>query len=179
MLADFLGKKRANSSNVWDHFGFQCNEDGVIADKTKAICRHCSAEIRYKGGNTSNLATHFSSCHLSEKKIAQPMQPKINSAFGSMKMYPKTSTNYLNLQQKVAEYIVAELKPFSTVDNESFRSLCAALNPRFDMPSKTLSNTVMPKMYLETKLKVQAALDDIDSLAITADSWTSNATESY
>ena len=104
-LANFWGKKRSNSSIVWDHFGFECNEDGLIIDKTKAVCKHCSAEIKYIGGNTSNLSAHFSSHHIAGSKPAQSVavQPTIHTAFGSVKMFPKMSVNYLTLQQKVAE----------------------------------------------------------------------------
>ena len=59
-LANFWGKKRSNNSNVWDHFGFQCDANGVILDKTKAVCRHCSTEVKYVAGSTSNLTSHYS-----------------------------------------------------------------------------------------------------------------------
>ena len=38
-LANFWGKKRSNSSNIWEHFGFKYSEDGVILDKSKDTCK--------------------------------------------------------------------------------------------------------------------------------------------
>ena len=95
-LANFWGQRRANSSNIWDHFRFKCNEEGEILDKTKAICKHCSAEINYKGGNTSNLLAHVSSYHLSEVEPSgsATLKPKINAVLCGPKMYSKNSTTY-------------------------------------------------------------------------------------
>ena len=49
-LANFWGKRRANTSNVWDHFGFKCNEEGVIIDRSKATCKYCFIEINMQEG---------------------------------------------------------------------------------------------------------------------------------
>ena len=156
-LANFWDQRRANSSNVWDHFGFKCNEEGAILDKTKAICKHCSAEIKYKGGNTSNLSAHVSSYYLSEVKPSgsTTLQPKINAVLSGPKMYPKNSATYLMIQQKLADHIVAGMKPFSIVQSETFIDFCNALNPKFALPSKTTrSQCVIPKMYQDVKQEV-------------------------
>ena len=180
-LAKFWGKKRANTSNVWDHFGFRCDDKGVIADKTTAVCKYCSCEVKYIGGSTSNLASHYNNHHMAEsKQRVATLQPSISAAFAVDRKFVKTSTQHIMLQQKVAEYIIAELKPFNTVESQSFKNLCAALNPRFEVPSKTtISSSVIPKMYCDTKRKVASLLDEASSVAITADGWTSSATQSY
>ena len=83
-LATFWGKKRANSSNVWDHFGFKTDSMGVILDKTKAVCRHCFIEVKYRGGSTTNLTSHFNNHHMQKSKdVAKSTQPSIQAAFVS------------------------------------------------------------------------------------------------
>ena len=145
------------------------------------MCKHCSAEIKYSGGNTTNLSSNSSSYHLSEIKPAgSALQPTISVALSSSKMYPRTSSTYLMLQKKVATHLVADLKPFATVESESFKDLCASLNPRFAMPlRKVMSSNVIPKMILDQRGKVQAILDTCHALALTTDGWTSAACESY
>ena len=114
------------------------------------------------------------------KEKTQSVQTTIAAAFGVDRKYARTSTQYNMLQQTVAEYLIAEMKPFNTVESESFKNLCSALNARFEMPSKThFSRSVIPKMYADTKKKVQELLDQCASIAITADGWTSVVTQSY
>ena len=181
-LANFGGKKRVNSSNVWEHFGFKLKDNGTILDKTKAVCKYCEAEIKYTGGSTSNLASHYNNHHLILEKKSETSsgQASIDAAFSASKKYPKTSGRHLLLQRKVAEYLVADMKPLSTVESPAFRNLCTSLDPKFDVPSKkTISNSVIPKMYAETKAKVANFLQENTGLAITTDGWTSIATQSY
>ena len=72
------------------------------------------------------------------------------------------------------------MKPFNTVESVSFKNFCSALDPKFEMPSKTtISQVVIPKMYQETKSKVQDLLATCAGLAVTADGWTSQANQSY
>ena len=104
------------------------------------------------------------------KERAQSLQPTIAAAFGVDRKYVRTSTHYIMLQQKVAEDLIAEMKPFNTVESESFKNLCTALNPRFQMPSKThFTRNVIPKTYEDTKQKVKELLNNCSAVAITAD----------
>ncbi len=179
-LANFWGKKRSNSSEIWTHFGFKCSEAGVILDKTKATCRHCFVDIKYAGGNTSNLATHFNNHHLQDHKPAAMKQPSVLTAFGATKKYPRDSKHQQFLQRRVVEYLIADLRPLSTVESSAFKDLCSSLDPKFALPDrKTVSSVIIPRMYRETKTKVKELLKSTDSVALTTDGWTSNATQSY
>ena len=117
-LANFWGKKRANSSNIWDHFGFRIDARGVLLDKIKAVCKHCFVEVKYTGGSTTNLTSHYNNHHMDEaRQKANSAQPSIQSAFGSTRKYGRGSSHYLMLQQKLIEHIVADMKPFNTVES--------------------------------------------------------------
>ena len=152
-LANFWGKRRANTSNVWDHFGFKINDDGVIINKTKATCKYCFAEVKYVGGNTSNLSSHYNNNHGNKDEVDKiTLQPSISAAFGAVKKYPKGSNHQVMLQRKVVKFLIADLRPLSTLDSPAFRNLCAALDPKFNIPDKkTIPNTVLPNFGLQTR----------------------------
>ena len=84
------------------------------------------------------------------------------------------------LERKLVEFLVADLRPLSTLDSPSFRKLLATLDPKFNIPDrKTIGNTVLPKMYEETKREVKAQLNSCSAVAVTTDGWQSIATKSY
>ena len=147
----------------------------------KVLCKYCATEVKYTGGSTTNLTNHYNNHHMQQhKEKAGNIQPSIASAFGVVRKYPKSSSHYIMLQQRVAEYIIGDMKPFNTVQSMSFRNLCTSLDPKFDMPSKTtISEVVIPKMYKQTKSNVQDLLDACSALTVTADGWSSVAKQSY
>lgn len=166
-LANFWGKKRKNASDIWEHFGFATNEKGGIMDKSKAVCKYCHAELKYQGGSTSNLQYHFNSYHLTSVQQKSP-QPSIAQCFGEPKKYSATSTRQGMLQKCVAEYLIENLVPFSTVESEAFIHLMKQLDSKFNVGArKTYSNVIIPKMYTEIRKKVNRMLKPIEGVACT------------
>ena len=54
------------------------------------------------------------------------------------------------------------------------------LDPKYDMPGRShFSEKVIPKLYDDTKSKVSQELKKAEFIALTTDSWTSRATQSY
>ena len=182
--SNFGGKRRKNASEIWSHFGFATDERGVIVDREKAICKHCTAELKYQNGSTSTLQYHFNNNHLkdSSPKAAgeRSVQPSIAHSFGQGKDYPSTSSKHLILQKSLAEYLIENLLPFSTVSNLAFISLMKNLDPKFKVPCRrTYSDVVIPKIYADIKQRVVNLLKPTEYVACTTDGWTSIATESY
>ena len=90
MLACFGGKKRAHSSNVWDHFGFKSH--------SKARCwreyltfNKLLQQPSYGGGNSWSALN--------------------KSGFGLTKKCARASSHHLMLQQRVAEYLIVDFRP--------------------------------------------------------------------
>ena len=176
-LANFWGKKRKNASDIWDHFGFATDDKGVILDKSKAVCKYCNAELKYQGGSTSNLQYHYNNYHTTSIKAPQP---SIADCFGKPKKYSVSNTRQCMLQRSVAEYLVENLVPFSTVESESFINLMKHLDPKFNVGTrKTYSDVIIPKMYAGVREKVDTKIKPLEAVACTTDGWTSIATESY
>lgn len=64
-------------SEVWSYFGFQADDDGIIVDRTKAICRLCASTFCYSG-NTTNFYSHLKSMHSEVKLRAFSKMNRIN-----------------------------------------------------------------------------------------------------
>lgn len=58
-----LVEKRACRSHVWKFFAFEADQQGLIKDLNKPVCKRCHRTILAKGGNTSNLAKHLRDKH--------------------------------------------------------------------------------------------------------------------
>ncbi|XP_064468535.1 E3 SUMO-protein ligase ZBED1-like [Ornithodoros turicata] len=81
--------------------------------------------------------------------------------------------------------IALDLQPYSIVQDRGFQELLAEAVPHYEPPSRTtLSWTLIPRLYHETRSKVQAELDaalgdGVESMSFTSDMWTSQANDSY
>ncbi len=49
--------------DIWAHFGFYEQSGKHDLEKTHAVCKSCHAQIKYEGGNTTNLRNHVSRFH--------------------------------------------------------------------------------------------------------------------
>ena len=55
-----LVKKPNTKCSVWTYSGSEADEsDKPLCDKDSTVCRACKKSVLAKGGNTSNLLTHF------------------------------------------------------------------------------------------------------------------------
>ena len=149
-LIEFWGKKRRNTSKIWDYFGFyQDDEKNILKDE--AICKICKVGLKYTG-STSNLLYHVSSCH-PEKKVSGDDQPGTGKqtnlfAYQVKKPYSFESAQAQKLHMKVTEFIVDQLLPMSIVEKPSFRELAEALDPQYKMLSRaSVMRTFIPKRW--------------------------------
>ena len=80
---------------------------------------------------------------------------------------------------KIAQYLIMNMRPFSTSENRAFRALIHECEPRYKFPARaTFSDTIIPRLYEVCAQQLKSELKDV-SVAWTCDSWTSRATESY
>ena len=172
-------------SGYWEHFGFyEVAGTRQQLDKTHAICNTCHAKIKYFG-NTTNMRNHISRWHAelmlasgcNRKKTTDPAQPKIDE---SVRKLPSKSERAQRITQCVGAFIAKDLRPYSIVMSAGFRQLVKTLEPRYKIPSRqTVADTVVPALYRETKAQVMNSMREACRVAVTCDSWTSVATESY
>ena len=159
-----------------------------------AFCNRCQAPVKC-GGGTTNLSTHLERHHKimkttvgqssqkSDDKPTPPIktdQPTVLELFKNSNTYWQSSERAKLITAKIANFIVKDLRPFSVVSNKRFCDLVKALDSRYVIPSRGyFSQTVIPDMYEKVKSDIVASLSNITTVALTTDSWTSRATESF
>lgn len=80
----------------------------------------------------------------------------------------------------VVGMIAKDMQPLSVVENEGFQNLMYAMDPRYELPSRsTLTQSLHPQKYEEIKQNVKADLCQVKYVALTADQWTSKQTLGY
>ena len=83
------------------------------------------------------------------------------------------------INQALAIFVVQAYVPMKIVEHESFRHLMQLLNPQYEVPSRTTVRARIDQQYNDAKKSLLSSLQGSTSVALTTDSWTSNATEAY
>ncbi|XP_041862941.1 E3 SUMO-protein ligase ZBED1-like [Melanotaenia boesemani] len=166
-------------ADVWLYFGFKPSESNIEElDKTKAVCKLCDIEVKYCG-NTTNLRNHLTRHHpTTQPNASDQKQTKLENAF--VCKLSSSSSRAQKITEAIAVFICKDLRPFSVVENDGFQSLVKLLEPRYVLPTrKHLSEVAISKLYEEVKNGVATSLKLATRVALTCDSWTSRATDSY
>lgn len=172
-------------SPVWDHFGFPVNYSNGQrqVDRTKATCRHCSTEIGYVAGSTSNFITHLKRHHpnvniTGTRKKQTLVQTQLPVAF--KQHLANNSDRAKAITNAIGVFIAADLRPYSVVENTGFKHMLKVIEPRYVVPSRPyFSQQVIPALYKQAHATVVHDLSKASAIALTTDGWTSRATESY
>lgn len=177
----------AFKSSVWTFFGFFNKEGTTEMDMRHGICKECRMQIKYSG-NTTNMRAHLTRHHpelaLAEdgKANAKPAPPKNQPTLDTLSLtkLPPNSERAKKITQAIAYFMCKDLRPYNVVENEGFCHLLKTLEPRYVTPSRRFfTDTAVPKLYREVKLKVQESLKPAERVALTCDAWTSRAVDSY
>lgn len=84
------------------------------------------------------------------------------------------------LDEQLLRVIVKEYQPFKVVENPEFKKFVTMLCPGYQMPDrKTISNSLIPKIYNSTKETIFKQLSDVDAVCLTTDGWTSINNQSF
>lgn len=68
-----------------------------------------------------------------------------------------------------------DAEPFTLVEREGFLNLIKYIVPRYNVPSRTyFSRTLMPEIYKEIRVQVEAKLSTAKYISFTTDIWTSS-----
>lgn len=194
---DFIPNSKGKSA-VWGYFSLKRKRETSDVVENVAFCNRCKTAVKC-GGGTTNLKTHLerhhkifnisksaskttvvSSVSSSSAFTSSPDQPKVFEIFQKKQKYKPNSERAKIVTEKIARFMVKDLRPFSVVSNEGFCDLVNTLDPNYIIPSKTyFSQTVIPDMYEKVKAEVLESLSGSHTVALTTDGWTSRATESY
>lgn len=94
--------------------------------------------------------------------------------------YSDNSQRKTQLDNALALMIATDLQPFNIVNDTGFRNFVSLMDPRYVLPSKyTIREKIMKKIYNDGCQMLKDLLKCVKYVAITSDSWSSRATESY
>ncbi|KAF2900303.1 hypothetical protein ILUMI_05889 [Ignelater luminosus] len=84
------------------------------------------------------------------------------------------------LDEQLIRVIVKEYQPFRVVEDPEFKKFIYMLCLNYKMPNrKTISNSLIPRLYNSTKEVISNELSDVDAVCLTTDGWTSINNQSF
>ena len=87
----------------------------------------------------------------------------------SQRKYEKESLKYQMITENLAMFVASSSVPNSIIENDEFRSLILTLDPRYQVPSRTLISIEIDHLLLALKGKFQSYLMDAQKVSICAD----------
>ena len=178
-------------------------------DKTRVICKICKTVLKHSGNTTNmkthlsrHHPTHSTPTPTKRNEVTSPSQnliktesqpkttvesnrkkPSQQTLVDCMKKqekYPINSPRAQAITRQIGVFLCQDLHPLSTVQRPGFVNLMRVVDPKYDVPCRRyFTDNIIPKLYEQTKASVQNELKEAESVAITTDSWTSRACESY
>jgi len=136
-------------SAVWKYYGFPAKDS--TTDKSKSICKICSATLKYCVGTTSSMSTHLKHQHsidekseaLHSKTIKTSPGTKKSTGTGQLKIQdvmknklPQSGNRATAITKSIGVFIAKDLRPCSVVENEGFQHMINILESRYDLPSR-------------------------------------------
>ncbi|XP_077095961.1 E3 SUMO-protein ligase ZBED1-like [Siphateles boraxobius] len=150
------------------------DEGGKTINRNDTVCKLCLAHVAYSKGNTSNMSKYI------QRKHPDITLPEHRSVERPEQTYRASSEKHSKITGALGVFIAKDLQPFSVVEDVGFKHLMKTLDPRYAVPSRTyFSAVVIPGLYDKTRKAIESDLTKTESLALTTDSWTSRATQSY
>jgi hypothetical protein len=178
-------------SPVWKHFVIN------TVDNSRVTCLICNKSLS-RGGKvassftTSNMRLHLQRHHPTElaaltavetppkegkikpsSATPQLKQPTMTAMFDRGKAWAFDDPRSMRIHRLVGELIAVDDQPFNVVNNEAFRRLISALEPRYSLPSDSyLRKTLIPDMYTMIRSKVAELIRPAGFVSFTTDAWT-------
>lgn len=102
------------------------------------------------------------------------LQPSKQSFMADYTHRPEPLKKCRQIDRQILKLIVKSFHPFSLVEQLEFKELLAMMNPGYKLPTrKTLSNSLLPKIYQECNEKNQININSAKAVSLTTDTWTS------
>ncbi|CAG2240412.1 unnamed protein product [Mytilus edulis] len=90
-----------------------------------------------------------------------------------------SSTQSELITNSIVDMIILDYLPIRIVEGKGFSKLMSIIAPEFKIPSRNTIKSRIEKSYSDKKESLIKELNLIDSVSLTSDTWTSNATKSF
>ena len=107
-------------------------------------------------------------------------QQTVTEAIERRQKYMPGDQRKTDIDSLILNMIIKDTQPMSIVEDEGFLELINYLNPRYEMIARsTIRDKRLPALYNLKKAEIMKEMSEALSVAVTTDSWTSHATQSY
>lgn len=90
-----------------------------------------------------------------------------------------SASNGEKITQQICAVVVKDYMPLNIVEGVAFRELMDSAFPNYKLPCRNTFRVRIVQNYENDKQRLISELKSTSSVAITTDTWISNATESY
>jgi len=143
-------------------------------------CKLCNLEMTYTGG-TSNMLNHLKLKHSSDISgwFTPEKQPSVAEFANSPRSRKLSSSQNEHITRAIVEMVVLDYMPLKLVEGKGFLNLMSILAPDYKVPSRNTVKSRIEMMYCDRKEKFISDLKEVETVSLTTDTWTSNATKSF
>ncbi|XP_075999197.1 E3 SUMO-protein ligase ZBED1-like [Genypterus blacodes] len=141
--------------------------DGAPSGKPagEVKCLLCHKELTYSN-NTSSMIRHYRAIHENAQSAGSG---------------PDTSQNFRKkmVDDALLNMVIKDSQPFTIVEDVGFKELIHVLDPTYVLPTRQSLKAMVDKKYEEAKEKAKEKLQQVASVSLTSDMWTSINMEAY
>ena len=166
----FGHKKRKNDGHIEQNIAvcFDCGVSVKLAGGTSNLQTHIRRHhplkqavrskyvVQAEASTLQSTVTQVpSTSNVKTVSVQNSKQTTIMAAFGatsSQKPYPAQSPRASEITKQLGRFLAEDMRPYSLVESDHFKSLLRTLDPRYRCPSRTyFSETVIPMLYNEVR----------------------------
>ncbi|CAG8778666.1 759_t:CDS:2, partial [Racocetra fulgida] len=170
-IIDVAESEQTNElTSVCEHFSKEYDTNNELTSLICTICR-----LKYKPTNMpGTLAKHLYNKHSNLVGNRQSTLDKFVN-----KPYSRTDQQYLQLTDKIVDFIVCYQLPFSIVDNSYFITILNTFDARYQIPCRQTIRTQILNKYNSMRKIILEELEKPKKVSITCDIWSFVTMQSY
>lgn len=165
-----LFKPPRSKSDVWKTFALHPKYPN------RALCSLCHRWLSYST-STSNLTNHLKSVHSQAGKLTNTMTTVPSNVNGALFTCPEVTKDFID--QSMLRWLIRDMRPLTLSAGRGFTDFVKGLVPNWQPPSRRTLMRRLDAVFKSTLQKLSSKLTAATTLAITTDTWTSAATQSY
>lgn len=174
--------------NLSNDFGFKL-VNGIIQDKTKVYCLHCSKEFAYSGSVTS-LKYHRDNKHPStrhrkrghqEDQEAVIIEAKKQKSIEDYCNKPISASKKKEITNALTNWIVTNCRPINIVTDDGLQEVLRLATgcDTYELPSRPTISKRLISIYDEHKMAMKKSFEEVEFISLTGDFWSSISNHSY